>query len=118
MWRLASAITSGNLEPNEENGRLGMKTSGYSQRLENMSLAVGLIGLPILLAPSAHAVPDSQESALPVQKSSSSLWDQQYMLGDWGGERDRLADEGVTFDFNKSRQIKFRLYLLGKRVRF
>jgi len=82
MWKIASAITSGNLEPNEETGRHGMKTSGYSQRLENMSLAVGLIGLPILLAPSAYAVPDSQESALPVQKSSSSLWDQQYMFGE------------------------------------
>jgi hypothetical protein len=54
-----------------------MKRSRYFQKLENMLFAVGLIGLPILLAPSAYAVPDSLESALPVQKSSSSLWDQQ-----------------------------------------
>ena len=77
-----------------------MKTSGCSQRLESISFPVGLIGLAILLATSAHAVPDSEESALSVQKNSSSLWDQQYLFGDWGGERSRLAQEGVNFDFN------------------
>ena len=29
-----------------------------------------------------------------------SFWDQQYMLGDWGGERTKLEKEGVSFDFN------------------
>src|SRR5476651_1194743 len=29
-----------------------------------------------------------------------SFWNQQYMLGDWGGERTALAKEGVSFDFN------------------
>ena len=30
----------------------------------------------------------------------ASIMNQQYMLGDWGGERSKLADEGVTFDIN------------------
>jgi porin len=30
----------------------------------------------------------------------SSIWQQQYLLGDWGGERSRLEAEGVKFDFN------------------
>jgi porin len=29
-----------------------------------------------------------------------SFWDQEYMLGDWGGERSRLEKEGIKFDFN------------------
>lgn len=29
-----------------------------------------------------------------------SFWEQKYMLGDWNGERTRLANEGVVFDFN------------------
>ncbi len=32
-----------------------------------------------------------------VQKLSSSIWDQQYLLGDWGGARTRLEKEGITF---------------------
>jgi porin len=28
------------------------------------------------------------------------FWHQQYLLGDWGGTRTRLANEGITFDFN------------------
>ena len=35
-----------------------------------------------------------------VQPAQPSFWNQQYMLGDWGGERTKLAKEGVTFDFN------------------
>ena len=35
-----------------------------------------------------------------IQKTETSLWDQQYLLGDWGGERTRLEREGITFQFN------------------
>jgi porin len=37
-----------------------------------------------------------QETTAPPK----SIWDQQYLLGDWGGERSRLEAEGVKFDFN------------------
>jgi porin len=35
-----------------------------------------------------------------IQQTQTSLWDQQYMLGDWGGERTRLERQGITFQFN------------------
>ncbi|HEY4415746.1 MAG TPA: carbohydrate porin, partial [Verrucomicrobiae bacterium] len=35
-----------------------------------------------------------------AQTNAASIWNQQYMLGDWGGERTRLAEKGVTFDLN------------------
>ncbi len=77
-----------------------MKMSCYPHKLENVTLALGLIGLPIFAATSVHAGQDSQESATANQRSPPSLWDQQYMFGDWGGRRSWLADHGVTFDFN------------------
>jgi porin len=57
----------------------------------------------ILLATSlaARSANDDKEITPPsVGKTMPSFWDQQYMLGDWGGERTALAKEGVTFDFN------------------
>jgi porin len=32
-----------------------------------------------------------------IQKLNASLWDQQYMLGDWGGARTELAKRGISF---------------------
>jgi porin len=49
----------------------------------------------------SHAGPSDNTSITPVVgKSDPSFWDQQYMLGDWGGKRTELEKEGVTFDFN------------------
>jgi porin len=45
-----------------------------------------------------HAGTDSKE--MTPSSTTTSFWDQQYLLGDWGGERTKLANEGVTFDFN------------------
>ena len=59
-----------------------MKASGYSQKLENMTLALGLIGLPIMTAAPALAETDNQEASAPLEKSSSSFWDQRYLFGD------------------------------------
>jgi porin len=42
------------------------------------------------------APPTAQQTAPPP----SSIWNQQYLLGDWGGERTKLEEEGVHFDFN------------------
>ena len=36
----------------------------------------------------------------PRHPASPDFWDQQYLFGDWGGERTELAKEGITFDFN------------------
>ena len=32
-----------------------------------------------------------------IQKLNASLWDQQYMLGNWGGARTELAKRGISF---------------------
>ncbi len=79
-----------------------MKRSGYSQMLQNMTLAVTLIGLLTVSVALAQAVPENQEAELRAQKSSPSFWGQQYLLGDWGGKRSRLAQEGLDFDFNNT----------------
>jgi porin len=79
-----------------------VKRSGYSQMLQNMTLAVTLIGLPTVSVALAQAVPENQEAELRAQKSSPSFWGQQYLLGDWGGKRSRLAQEGLDFDFNNT----------------
>jgi porin len=57
-------------------------------------------GVGLLIATSLAARAGTDEITPAVQKAEPSFWDQQYMLGDWGGERTALAREGVTFDFN------------------
>lgn len=40
-------------------------------------------------------------AAVPASGSMSTSWlDQKYLTGDWGGERTKLENEGVTFGFN------------------
>jgi len=54
--------------------------------------------LPFLAAClTTHAGTIDTSSNPVIQKLTSSLWDQQYLLGDWGGARTRLAKEGITF---------------------
>ncbi len=64
------------------------------------SLTVVLGGLFVIPVSLIHAGPSDQGTPPVVQQKAPSFWDQQYMLGDWGGERTRLADKGVTFDIN------------------
>jgi porin len=57
-----------------------------------------VLGLSLTTGTNARAGTDG---ITPVtQKAEPSFWNQQYMLGDWGGERTALAKQGVTFDFN------------------
>jgi porin len=59
------------------------------------------IAVLIVSAPSALATgKDDKEITPVVDKTQPSFWDQQYMLGDWGGTRTKLEKEGITFDFN------------------
>lgn len=86
-----------------ERGRIG-SIVGYnsSQRSkpDNFVLAMGLAAL--FSIPAACAQAQSETNAVPptFTQSLTSIMNQQYMLGDWGGERNKLADEGVTFDLN------------------
>jgi porin len=70
------------------------------QRLARLFRSASVfIGFFIVPLPWAHAGADSKDLT-PAQQMGTSLWDQQYLFGDWRGERTRLANEGVTFDFN------------------
>jgi porin len=70
--------------------------SSYSAKMA-WGLASVVMGLSM---PTAHAGTDDKEITPVMAKAQPSFWNQQYMLGDWGGERTRLEKEGVTFDFN------------------
>ncbi len=60
------------------------------------------IGLLPVAAQSLTPDPKSDVGVSSAQTAPppSSIWQQQYLLGDWGGERSRLEAEGVKFDFN------------------
>ena len=46
------------------------------------------------------ANPGADKGSTPVPEAKPDFWHQQYLLGDWGGERTKLAEQyGVTFDF-------------------
>ena len=64
--------------------------------------AAVLAGLLAMTGAMAYAgTAESLETGTaPVIQSEPPLFNQQYMLGDWGGERTRLEQEGVTFLFN------------------
>jgi porin len=59
-----------------------------------------VILLLIATGAAARAGSVDVENTPVIQKTETSLWNQQYLLGDWGGERTRLEQEGVTFQFN------------------
>jgi porin len=54
----------------------------------------------ILPLSQVQAGPSDKEITPVVEQKMPSFWDQQYMLGDWGGERTRLEKKGVSFDIN------------------
>src|ERR1700679_1597814 len=71
--------------------------------LPNWKMIAALFAMIGLLIPSSlnsRASTDDKEITPTVEKAQPSFWSQQYMLGDWGGERTRLEKEGVSFDFN------------------
>jgi porin len=64
------------------------------------ALPGAVMGLLMATTLSTRASSDDKEITPVIQKAEPSFWSQQYLLGDWGGERTKLADEGITFDFN------------------
>jgi porin len=73
-------------------------------RIHAWKMSHSFLGLALLLliatGMAARAGTDDREITPAVQKAQPSFWNQQYLLGDWGGTRTELAKEGVTFDFN------------------
>jgi porin len=66
--------------------------------LRTFSLTHALTGLLLLPCLALYAGPSDQPTI--TQQPAPSFWDQQYMLGDWGGERTRLEEKGIKFDIN------------------
>jgi porin len=60
-----------------------------------------LLTLLIAASGTVRASNDDKEITPNIQQAPPpSLWSQQYLLGDWGGERTNLEKQGVSFDFN------------------
>jgi len=54
----------------------------------------------ILGSPARGVTKDNQIEPPAIDTDKSSVWNQQYLFGDWNGERTKLALEGVNFAFN------------------
>jgi len=70
----------------------------FPLRSTNLLRSLACVMLPFLttcLTTYAGTI-DTGNSPL-IQKLNASLWDQQYMLGDWGGARTELAKRGISF---------------------
>ena len=80
--------------------RVGGRKTLLCKRPHALILAMRVAGLFTIPTALAYAGTDEAKLSADVQTSRPSIWDQQYMFGDWGGERSRLADKGVTFDLN------------------
>jgi porin len=66
-----------------------------------LTLLSAVMGLLIATSYQARAANHDDKEITPVvEKAQPSFWNQQYLLGDWGGERTKLANQGITFDFN------------------
>jgi porin len=63
---------------------------------------IGIVGAvcAFLIVTAGAARAGTDDLTPQVGKTQPSFWNQQYMLGDWGGERTKLEQEGISFDFN------------------
>ena len=66
--------------------------ASFRLRTTRMAAAVCVAALTLTTGLSARAGSDGITPN--VQKSDQSFWNQQYMLGDWGGERTKLGQGG------------------------
>ena len=62
-------------------------------------MKLGVVGLFTLPAAAVHAGANEVNLPPDMQTNRFSIWNQEYMFGDWGGARSRLVERGVTFDF-------------------
>jgi porin len=76
-----------------------VKSLTYPAKM-SWALPGALVGLLMASAATARAGTDEISPVVQTNSQEPSFWNQQYLLGDWGGERTRLEKEGITFDFN------------------
>ena len=55
---------------------------------------------------SKQMVDTKEIAAVPAETRPPGWLNQKYMLGDWGGERSKLENEGVTFGFNNIEDLQ------------
>ena len=58
-----------------------------------------LVALVLLIIGIVPLVAQTNATAPDVGSTSFEIPSRQYLLGDWGGKRSKLAEKGVTFDF-------------------
>jgi hypothetical protein len=93
--RLRQPGSAGTIRRREGDFSGGGRGEGFrGHKPEALILTVGLAGLFALPVSSAQAQTDTNAVPPTFAQRMTSIMNQQYMLGDWGGERSRLADEG------------------------
>ncbi len=72
----------------------------YPCQIANTLITV--LGLLLMVNPNVRADTDKgmKEITPALQQPEPSILSQQYLLGDWGGERTKLANEGIIFVLN------------------
>jgi len=81
-------------------------SSTYTRKSDNILTHTMLCLLVITTAcngaPNTHRKDGSDVAITPVvaEPPEKNFWTQQYMSGDWDGERTKLANEGIIFLFN------------------
>src|SRR5579859_5497529 len=70
--------------------------------LTGIVLGILTLTMPCVGDPTTHRKDGTDVAITPVvaEHPENSFWSQPYMLGDWGGERTRLANEGIIFCLN------------------
>jgi porin len=81
-------------------GRDWTRISCSIRRTYPVIVVAEVAGLLILPASMRGVESDDDNAAPSLQESAPSLMERRYLFGNWDGERDRLADQGITFDFN------------------
>jgi porin len=77
-----------------------MKRTHDHPVLAALLIAAGVFLLGCTARAGSDGITPNVSAPSSVDTNKPDFWHQQYLLGDWGGTRTELANEGVTFDFN------------------
>jgi porin len=69
------------------------------RRLLFVALLVSLPGVSPVASAQTTVVAEAPTGLLPIPDYSSDLATRKYLLGDWGGARSELAEQGMTLDW-------------------
>ncbi|MDE1170193.1 MAG: carbohydrate porin [Verrucomicrobium sp.] len=69
-------------------------------RLGSAALALLALNAAPLVAGTTTTTDSTDAKELAVAGTGDDIWHRKYLTGDWGGERTKLEDQGVTFGMN------------------